>query len=117
MRSESSERETPAAELVTARIRELGDWRGEQLALVRRLIHEAAPAILEEWKWRGTPVWSHHGIVCTAEAYKQTVKLTFAKGAFLGDPTICSTRGWGETSVERSTFGPRMTSTAPRSGT
>jgi len=76
---------TPS-ELISARIRELGDWRGETLALVRRLIHEADPAILEEWKWMGTPVWSHGGIICTGETYKQVVKLTFAKGAFLADP-------------------------------
>jgi hypothetical protein len=76
----------PASELITARIRELQDWRGEKLALVRKLIHEADPAILEEWKWMGTPVWSHDGIVCTGETYKQIVKLTFAKGAFLADP-------------------------------
>jgi hypothetical protein len=75
-----------ASELITARIQELRDWRGEKLALVRRLIHEADPAILEEWKWMGTPVWSHDGIVCTGETYKQLVKLTFAKGAFLADP-------------------------------
>ena len=75
----------PAAELITARIRELRDWRGEKLAFVRKLIREADPAILEEWKW-GTPVWSHDGIVCTGETYKQIVKLTFAKGAFLADP-------------------------------
>jgi hypothetical protein len=76
--------ERPASELITARIRELRDWRGEKLALVRKLIQEADPAILEEWKW-GTPVWSHDGIVCTGETYKQVVKLTFAKGAFLAD--------------------------------
>ncbi len=86
MRSDASEGQEPTSELITAGIRELGDWRGDKLALVRRLIHEADPAILEEWKWRGTPVWSHDGIVCTAEAYKQTVKLTFAKGALLADP-------------------------------
>ena len=74
-----------ASELITARIEGLRDWRGETLALVRRLIHEADPAILEEWKW-DTPVWSRDGIVCTGEVYKQTVKLTFAKGAFLADP-------------------------------
>ena len=85
MQSESSEGQVPASELITARIRELGDWRGEKLALVRRLIHEADPAVLEEWKWRRTPVWSHDGIICTGEAYKQIVKLTFAKGAFLAD--------------------------------
>ena len=86
MQSESSEGQVPASELITARIWELGDWRGEKLALVRRLIHEADPAVLEEWKWRRTPVWSHDGIICTGEAYKQFVKLTFAKGAFLADP-------------------------------
>lgn len=75
-----------ASDLITARIRELQDWRGEKLALVRRLIQEADPAIIEEWKWMGTPVWSHQGIVCTGETYKETVKLTFAKGAFLADP-------------------------------
>ena len=84
--SDSSKGQGPASELITARIRELRDWRGEKLALVRRLIHEADPAIVEEWKWRGTPVWSHDGIVCTGETYKQIVKLTFAKGAFLADP-------------------------------
>jgi hypothetical protein len=78
--------QAPASELITARIRELGDWRGETLAQVRKLIHEADPAIVEEWKWMGTPVWSRDGIICTGETYKQVVKLTFAKGAFLADP-------------------------------
>jgi len=76
--------ERPASELITARIARLQDWRGEKLALVRKLIHEADPAIVEEWKWE-TPVWSRYGIVCTGESYKQTVKLTFAKGALLAD--------------------------------
>ena len=84
-RAAPSKGEGPASERITARIRELQDWRGEKLALVRRLIHEADPAIVEEWKWE-TPVWSHDGIVCTGESYKQTVKLTFAKGALLADP-------------------------------
>lgn len=83
--TDSSEGRPSASERITARIRELQDWRGEKLALVRGLIHEADPAILEEWKW-DTPVWSHDGIVCTGEIYKQTVKLTFAKGAALADP-------------------------------
>lgn len=83
--ADSSEGRASASERITARIRELQDWRGEKLALVRGLIHEADPAILEEWKW-DTPVWSHDGIVCTGEIYKQTVKLTFAKGASLADP-------------------------------
>src|SRR5689334_23600282 len=75
-----------AAHRITERIRELGDWRGERLAQVRALIHEADPDVVEEWKWMGTPVWSHDGLVCTGESYKQVVKLTFAKGASLRDP-------------------------------
>ena len=75
-----------AAQRITKRIRELGDWRGERLAEIRALIHEADPDVVEEWKWMGTPVWSHDGIVCTGESYKQVVKLTFAKGASLKDP-------------------------------
>ena len=71
---------------ITKRIKELGDWRGETLARVRRLIHDAVPDIVEEWKWRGVPVWEHDGIVCTGETYKQVVKLTFARGAALKDP-------------------------------
>ena len=71
---------------ITRRIRELGDWRGETLAHVRRLIHDADPDILEEWKWMGTPIWSHDGGVCTGETYKQAVKLTFFRGASLKDP-------------------------------
>ena len=70
-----------------ARIAELGDWRGETLARVRALIHEALPDVVEEWKWMGTPVWSHGGILCTGETYKAVVKLTFAKGAAIDDPT------------------------------
>jgi hypothetical protein len=71
---------------ITRRIQELGDWRGETLARVRQLIHDADPDIEEEWKWMGTPVWSHDGIVCTGESYKQVVKLTFARGAAIEDP-------------------------------
>ena len=71
---------------ITKRIQELGDWRGETLAQVRQLIHDADPDIEEEWKWRGVPVWSHDGIVCTGESYKQVVKLTFARGASIKDP-------------------------------
>jgi hypothetical protein len=71
---------------ITKRILELGDWRGETLAHVRKLIHDADPDIEEEWKWMGTPVWSRNGIVCTGESYKQVVKLTFARGAALEDP-------------------------------
>src|SRR5471032_2604266 len=71
---------------ITKRIEELGDWRGETLAKVRQLIHDADPEIQEEWKWMGTPIFSHDGIVCTGESYKQVVKLTFARGAALDDP-------------------------------
>ena len=71
---------------ITKRIQELGDWRGKTLAHVRELIHDADPDIEEEWKWRGVPVWSHDGIVCTGESYKQVVKLTFARGASIEDP-------------------------------
>jgi hypothetical protein len=71
---------------ITNRIQELGDWRGETLTHVRQLIHDADPDIQEEWKWRGVPVWSHDGIVCTGESYKQVVKLTFARGAAIEDP-------------------------------
>ena len=76
----------PASELISNRIAELGDWRGETLARMRKLIQEADPEVVEEWKWRGTPVWSHHGILCTGESYRNVVKLTFAKGASLNDP-------------------------------
>ncbi len=73
--------------LIDARIKELGDWRGETLARVRRLIKQADPDVVEEWKWRGVPVWSHAGIICTGETYKNVVKMTFAKGAALEDPS------------------------------
>jgi len=76
-----------ASVLIDDRIKKLGDWRGKMLDKVRKLIHEADPAIVEEWKWMGTPVWSHSGIVCTGETYKSIVKLTFAKGAALKDPS------------------------------
>ena len=76
----------PASALITGRIAELGDWRGKALARMRKLIHEADPGVVEEWKWMGTPVWSHDGILCTGESYKAVVKLTFAKGASLADP-------------------------------
>jgi hypothetical protein len=75
-----------ASELIDKRIAELGDWRGEALSTMRKLIKEADPDVVEEWKWMGTPVWSHDGIICTGESYKSIVKLTFAKGASLKDP-------------------------------
>ena len=75
------------SQLIDARIKELGDWRGETLARVRILIKQADPDVVEEWKWRGVPVWSHAGIICTGETYKNVVKMTFAKGASLDDPS------------------------------
>ncbi|ANI77621.1 MULTISPECIES: DUF1801 domain-containing protein [Sphingobium] len=78
---------TTASELIDGRIRELPDWRGDMLGHVRSLIHAAVPEVVEEWKWRGVPVWSHGGILCTGETYKDKVKLTFAKGAALPDPS------------------------------
>jgi len=81
-----SEKTVSASKLIDARIKELPDWRGETLARMRRLIKQADPEVVEEWKWRGVPVWSHGGIICTGETYKSVVKLTFAKGAFLKDP-------------------------------
>ena len=76
-----------ASELISKRIAALGDWRGKTLAKVRQIIHQADPEILEEWKWMGTPVWSHGGLVCTGETYRNIVKMTFAKGALLADPS------------------------------
>ena len=82
---EANEGDNPSR-LIDARIKELGDWRGETLARVRALIKQADPDVIEEWKWRGVPVWSHAGIICTGETYKTVVKLTFAKGASLDGP-------------------------------
>ena len=79
--------EESASALIDQRIEELGDWRGKTLARVRQLIKEADPEIVEEWKWMGTPTWSHDGLVCTGETYKSVVKMTFAKGASLNDPS------------------------------
>jgi hypothetical protein len=84
-KAESTEGQ-PASGLIDNRIAELGDWRGETLSRMRKLIKEADPDVVEEWKWMGTPTWSHDGIICTGESYKSVVKLTFAKGASLTDP-------------------------------
>ena len=86
MKKSGAKAESPSA-LIDARIKELGDWRGETLARVRRLIKQADPDVVEEWKWRGVPVWSHDGMICTGETYKSAVKMTFAKGAALADPS------------------------------
>jgi hypothetical protein len=85
-KSAAQEPESPS-ELIDARIREVGDWRGETLSRLRTLIKQADPEVVEEWKWKGTPVWSHDGIICTGETYKSVVKMTFAKGASLKDPS------------------------------
>jgi hypothetical protein len=86
MKKAGASQDQPASELITQRIAELGDWRGKTLARMRTLIHDAVPEVVEEWKWMGTPVWSHNGIICTGESYKSVVKLTFLKGASLKDP-------------------------------
>ena len=83
---EGTDGDSPSG-LIDARIRELSDWRGEMLARIRMLIKQADPEVIEEWKWRGVPVWSHSGIICTGETYKAVVKMTFAKGAALEDPS------------------------------
>ena len=86
MKASGSTEGRSASELIDERIAELGGWRGETLSRMRKLIKEADPDVVEEWKWMGTPVWSHDGIICTGESYKSIVKLTFAKGASLEDP-------------------------------
>jgi hypothetical protein len=86
MKKSTGSEGAPASELITQRIAELGDWRGETLSRMRKLIKKADPDVVEEWKWMGTPVWSHDGIICTGESYKNVVKLTFAQGASLEDP-------------------------------
>jgi hypothetical protein len=85
-KSESAEEKSPSR-MIDERIRELGDWRGEMLARLRALIKRADPEMVEEWKWRGVPVWYHNGMICTGETYKNVVKMTFAKGAALDDPS------------------------------
>lgn len=82
----TSKSEPSPSERIDQRIKELGDWRGKTLATIRKLIQQADPQVVEEWKWRGVPVWEHDGIICTGETYKKAVKLTFAKGASLKDP-------------------------------
>jgi hypothetical protein len=83
----SSQKSNSPSQQIDARIKELGDWRGEMLSRLRTLVKEADPEVVEEWKWRGVPVWSHDGLICTGETYKNVVKMTFAKGAALQDPS------------------------------
>jgi hypothetical protein len=87
MKKSGSQNSESPSHLIDARIKELGDWRGAMLSRLRALIKEADPEIVEEWKWRGVPVWSHDGLICTGETYKNVVKMTFAKGASLKDPS------------------------------
>ena len=87
MKKSASKKGESPSELIDARIEDLGDWRGEMLSRLRALIKKADPEVAEEWKWRGTPVWSHNGLICTGETYKNVVKITFAKGASLKDPS------------------------------
>ena len=87
MKKSGSEKTKSPSQLIDARIKELGDWRGQMLSRLRTLIKEADPEVVEEWKWRGVPVWSHDGLICTGETYKNVVKMTFAKGAALKDPS------------------------------
>jgi hypothetical protein len=86
MKKTATQKEKSPSQLIDARIEELGDWRGKMLSRLRTLVKEADPEVIEEWKWRGVPVWSHAGIICTGETYKNVVKMTFAKGAALKDP-------------------------------
>jgi hypothetical protein len=86
-KNDASQKRQSPSRLIDARIKELGDWRGETLARIRALIKQADPAVVEEWKWRGVPVWYHDGMICTGETYKNLVKVTFAKGAALKDPS------------------------------
>jgi len=87
MRKSGSQKGKSPSRMIDERIKELGDWRGKMLARLRTLIKQADPEVVEEWKWRGVPVWSHHGLICTGETYKSVVKMTFAKGAALEDPS------------------------------
>jgi len=91
MKNSGSQKSQSPSQLIDARIKELGDWRGEMLSRLRSLVKEADPEVVEEWKWRGVPVWEHDGIICTGETYKNVVKMTFAKGAALEDPSGSST--------------------------
>src|SRR4249919_1855894 len=87
MRKSGSTKSSSPSQLIDAKIKELGDWRGEMLSRLRAVVKEADPEVVEEWKWRGVPVWSHDGLICTGETYKKVVKMTFAKGAALKDPS------------------------------
>jgi hypothetical protein len=102
------------SQLIDARIKELGDWRGETLAQIRKLIKDAVPDVIEEWKWRGVPTWYRDGMICTVETYKNAVKITFAKGAALEYPSGLSTPAWAATPGVPSIFTRTTRSTARR---
>src|SRR5471032_2060795 len=87
MKKSGSQQSKSPSQLIDARIKELGDWRGKMLSRLRALVKEADPEVVEDWKWKGVPVWSHDGLICTGETYKSVVKLTFVKGASLNDPS------------------------------
>ncbi|HST33451.1 MAG TPA: DUF1801 domain-containing protein [Solirubrobacteraceae bacterium] len=87
MKKSATQKNESPSQLIDARIKELGDWRGETLSRIRALVKDADPGVVEDWKWRGVPVWSHDGLICTGETYKSVVKMTFAKGAALDDPS------------------------------
>jgi hypothetical protein len=110
MKTEAGKAESPS-QLIDARIEELDDWRGTMLSRIRALIKQAVPDVVEEWKWRGVPVWYHDGMLCTGETYKSVVKVTFAKGASLEDPADCSTRASKAMSGARSMFVSTISST------
>ena len=88
MNKSASQKSKSPSQLIDARIKELGDWRGKMLSRLRTLVKQADPEVVEEWNWRGVPVWSHDGLICTGETYKNVVKMTFAKGAALKDPSV-----------------------------
>ena len=100
MKKNGSQNSESSSQLIDARIEELGDWRGEMLSRLRSLVKEADPEIVEEWKWRGVPVWYHDGMICTGETYKNVVKMTFAKGAALQDPS--AQHPWQKSPSQRS---------------
>ena len=99
MRKSGSQEEKSPSRMIDERIEELGDWRGKMLARLRTLIKQADPEVVEEWKWRGVPVWSHDGLICTGETYKSVVKMTFAKGAASSTAALTATRGVPSTSA------------------
>jgi hypothetical protein len=108
MTKSGSQKSKSPSQLIDARIKELGDWRGKMLSRLRSLIKEADPEVVEEWKWRGVPVWSHDGLICTGETYKTIVKMTFAKGAALKDPSRLFNSSRGTQGVPSTSTGDKI---------